>query len=68
MFVDSIAKKVQQMENNEAVVKGELSYTISYSFIWCVPCMSYTGLLVHSKQLIEGYKHLVQAYDGKIVL
>lgn len=27
----------------------------------------HTGLLVHSKQLLEGYKHLVQAYDGKLL-
>ena len=28
----------------------------------------HTGLLAHSKQLLEGYKHLVQAYDGKFKL
>ena len=33
----------------------------------CLFCTN-VGLLAHSGQLLEGYKHLVQAYDGKLIL
>ena len=55
------------MENNEAVINGKLQF---HNLCVVSTCMFvlYIGLLAHSGQLLEGYKHLVQAYDGKLIL